>query len=94
MKIVEKRESLERCAEAGWYAYDYQLSEPIDKSFILSLRPLGGFTYLPMLKQPFFKIENDHFMIKGMEGNDFLRIAICGEYENMLEELEANLNKE
>ena len=59
MKILGKQPSREKCAESGWFATDYLLDEPIDKAFILSLRPLGSFVYLDMLKEPFFKIEND-----------------------------------
>ena len=42
MKIIEKTESRERCAEAGWYAWDFILDAPMDDAFILSLRPLGS----------------------------------------------------
>ena len=59
MKILGKQPSREKCAESGWFATDYLLDAPIDKAFILSLRPLGSFVYLDMLKEPFFKIEND-----------------------------------
>ena len=46
MKILGKQPSREKCAESGWFATDYLLDEPIDKAFILSLRPLGSFVYL------------------------------------------------
>ena len=52
MKIIGKQPSREKCAESGWFAWDYLLDEPIEREFILKLRPLGGFTYLDMLKQP------------------------------------------
>ena len=55
MKIIGKQPSREKCAESGWFAWDYLLDEPVEREFILKLRPLGGFTYLDMLKQPFFK---------------------------------------
>ena len=57
MKILGKQPSREKCAESGWFATDYLLDAPIDRAFILSLRPLGSFVYLDMLKEPFFKIE-------------------------------------
>ena len=59
MKITGKRPSREKCAESGWFATDYLMDAPIDREFILKLKSLGGFVYLDMLKQPFFKIEND-----------------------------------
>ena len=63
MKIIGKQPSREKCAESGWFAWDYLLDEPVEREFILKLRPLGGFTYLDMLKQPFFKIDSDYYMI-------------------------------
>lgn len=54
MKIISKRESREKCAESGWFAYDYLLDGKIDRDFILGLKPLGGLVYLDMLRQPFF----------------------------------------
>ena len=42
-----------------------------------------------MLKQPFFKIENNYYMIKGIEGNDYFRIAVHGKHEDELAKLEA-----
>ena len=68
MKIIGKQPSREKCAESGWFAWDYLLDEPVEREFILKLRPLGGFTYLDMLKQPFFKIDSDYYMIKGIQG--------------------------
>ena len=55
MKIIGKQPSREKCAESGWFAWDYLLDEPVEREFILKLRPLGGFTYLDMLKQPVFE---------------------------------------
>ena len=81
MKIIGKQPSREKCAESGWFAWDY----------LLKLRPLGGFTYLDMLKQPFFKIDSDYYMIKGIQGNDYFRIAVHGKHEDQLEELERTI---
>ena len=49
------------------------------------------FTYLDMLKQPFFKIDSDYYMIKGIQGNDYFRIAVHGKHEDQLEELERTI---
>ena len=70
---------------------NYLLDEPVEREFILKLRPLGGFTYLDMLKQPFFKIDSDYYMIKGIQGNDYFRIAVHGKHEDQLEELERTI---
>ena len=44
--------------------------------------------YLNMLKEPFFKIENDYYMIKGVQGKDYFRIAVHGKHEDELQRLE------
>lgn len=88
MKIIEKTASRERCAEAGWFAYDFVLDEKIDREFIYSLRPLGSFLFLPALKKPFFKIESDHFMIKGIEGEQYFRVAVHMDYPEELKRIE------
>ena len=82
MKITWKAAVIEKSVQnqAG-SATDYLLDAPIDKAFILSLRPLGSFVYLDMLKEPFFKIENDYYMIKGVQGKDYFRIAVHGKHE-------------
>lgn len=77
MKIREIIESRERCVEAGWFAYDILLDLPMDKEFIRSLRGFGGsFVFLEMLRAPFFKLEADHYILKGVIGNDFFRMAV------------------
>ena len=89
MKIIDKIESRERCAEAGWYAWDLILDRPMDDRFILSLRPLGSFVYLTMLSKPFFKIESDSRLIKGLRGDSFFRVAVHDAARDRLAEVEA-----
>ena len=88
MRIIEKIPSRERCAEAGWYAWDYLLDSPMDDDFILSLRPLGSFVYLSMLTKPFFKIESDGRLIKGLRGDSFFRVAVYDGSREKLAEVE------
>lgn len=92
MKLIERIESRERCAEAGWFAYDFVLDQKISKEFILQLRPLGSFVFLDMLSKPFFKVENEHFMIKGILGDDFFRMAVHKDYTEELTKMEEFLN--
>lgn len=92
MKIISRRKSIETCSEAGWYAYDFLLDREIDREFILSLKPLGSFVYLDMLKQPFFKIENHHYILKGVQGKDFFRIAVHGDYLDEVSRIEKYIN--
>lgn len=55
MKILGKQPSREKCAESGWFATDYLLDAPIDRAFILSLRPLGSFCVSGYAERAFFQ---------------------------------------
>ncbi len=92
MKIIDVKESRERCAESGWFAYDYFLEKTVDREFIMSFKTTGSLTYLPMLKKPFFKVESDYVFIKGMEGDDFIRIAVHDKHREALDEVVENIN--
>lgn len=88
MNIIKRVPSRERCAEAGWFAYDLLLDSPLNHNDIQIFKPLGSFVYLGMLKKPFFKVESDHFMIKGMQGDPFFRLAIHKDYPELIEKME------
>lgn len=88
MKILEIIPSRERCAEAGWHAYDFILERPMDDDFIRSLRPLGSFLYMQMLKKPFFKIESEHYLLKGIRGDEFFRMAVHGDHLDEMKNVE------
>lgn len=95
MKITEIKKSTELCSEAGWFAFDFFLEDEMTDSDILTLKPLGSFLYLTMLKTPFFKIEGDYFHIKGVRGEKHFRTAVHGMYldyvdhvKNYIEETE------
>jgi len=92
IKIIEKTESRERCAEAGWYAFDYLTDRALDEDFIVSLCNLGSLIYLRQLKKPFFKIESDHYIIKGLLGDDFFRIAVHRDHFDELQQIERQIN--
>ena len=89
MRIIDKIPSRERCAESGWYAWDLLLEQPMDDAFIRALRPLGSFVYLTMLARPFFKAESTYCVIKGLRGDDFLRVAIHDDHRDELARIEA-----
>jgi hypothetical protein len=92
LKIVERRKSIETCSESGWFAYDFLLDSSIDEKFILSLKPFGSFLFLSMFKQPFFKTENDHYILKGVKGANFFRIAVHGDYLAEADRIEEYIN--
>ena len=80
MKITHITRSPEPCTEAGWQAFQYYLEQPVSRAFIMSLRPLGSLVFLEMLTQPFFKIENEHYMIKGLLHDGSIRVAIHSDH--------------
>lgn len=89
MKMTERIESRERCAEAGWYAFDYLLDTGMNREFIEALRAFGGsFVFLTMLKKPFFKIESEHYILKGLLDEPFFRMAVHQDYPEELMRLE------
>nr|WP_319776989.1 hypothetical protein [uncultured Sphaerochaeta sp.] len=80
MNVMKIEPSTEPCAEAGFYGYDFFLENEIGDEFINSLRPLGSLMYLPMLKKPFFKVESDYYLLKGLKSDSFFRMAVHGDY--------------
>lgn len=77
MNIVDQKKSKEICISVDWMAYDFFLEKPLSENEILKMKSLGSFVYLKSLKQPFFKVENNNFIIKGIEGNKFFRVSFC-----------------
>lgn len=73
------------CTESGWSAYDMFLDEEMDRETILRLGKLGDLTYLEMLKQPFYRIEREFYLIKGLQGADRLRVSMLDGHEEILE---------
>jgi len=82
MKITNITRSPEPCTEAGWIAFQYELERVVSRDFILALRPLGSFIFLESLTKPFFKIQNHHYMIKGLLNDTSIRVAVHREHLN------------
>lgn len=82
MKILRIIPSPEPCVEAGWHAWQWFLESPVSRSLVLSLRPLGSLVFLESLSQPFFKVENHHFMLKGLLGDESIRVACLRDHED------------
>lgn len=93
MKVTSVRESIELCTESGWSAYDLALDGKVDKGKIEELGTLGTLTYLGMLQQPFYRIEQPLYMIKGLEGADQLRVAMLAGEEEILDRVKEILEK-
>lgn len=94
MKIIDKRKSLETCTESGWDAFDLMLDEPLTDAFIKKMSAIGGsFIYLSMLKKPFFKVESDYYVVKGIRGDMHFRVAVHKDYPGEVERITQLLNR-
>ena len=82
MIITNITRSPEPCTEAGWLAFQYELELPVSRDFIIALRPLGSFIFLESLAQPFFKIQNHHYMIKGLLNATSIRVAVHKDHQD------------
>ena len=93
MKITDTRRSLETCTESGWDAVDMLMDEPIDDEWIEGLRRIeGSFVYMKTLRKPFFKLEFHNYVIKGVKGDMFFRLAYHRDYQFLKEEIREILN--
>ena len=81
MRITAITRSPEPCVESGWAARQYHLDGEVTRDFVLSLRQLGSLVLLDQLRQPFFKIENHHYMLKGLLGDHSIRVAVHRDHE-------------
>ena len=84
MKVTGERESVELCTEAGWSAVDLMTDEPVDRETVLKLGKLGTLTYLSMLRQPFYRVESNFWLVKGLEGEKTLRVSMAGGEEDII----------
>lgn len=92
MKRVKVEKSFELCAEAGWYGYDIYFDVPISKEFIMSLEAMGNLLYMEQLKTPFFRLQGEGFLIKGVEGRTNLRIGLSKNDPGFLEHILGQAN--
>ena len=89
MRIISITPSPEPCAEAGWHASQYLLDGTLTRELVMALRPLGSLLLMDNLRQPFFKIESHHYMLKGLLGEHSIRVAVHQDHEE-----ETNLIKQ
>jgi hypothetical protein len=93
MKVLEIEKSFEKCAEAGWFGYDFILDTAVEPDFVHYLSQLGNMIFLSSLKEPFFKIENDRLIVKGICNQKNIRVAVRStEEESVLAETEKVIN--
>lgn len=56
--------SLEQCAESGWYAYVFNLTEPLDAELA------------ERLACPFLTVRAERLIIRGIFGDSFIRVGV------------------
>lgn len=61
--------------------YEIFINEPISYKFIQYLGEDKNFQYFPNFPKPFFKITDKNFIIKGVEGNNNLRVIFLENIE-------------
>ena len=89
MRIISITPSPEPCAESVWHASQYLLDGTVTRELVMALRPLGSMLLMDTLRQPFFKIESHHYMLKGLLGDHSIRVAVHRDHEE-----ETNLIKQ
>lgn len=68
--------SLEQCAESGWYAYVFNLTEPLDAELAERLEPLGKAMLLSRLARPFLTVRAERLIIRGIFGDSFICVGV------------------
>lgn len=94
VKITHRVRSTEPCAEAGWTAFHYHTDAPVDEKFVERLRPMGSLLFMKSLAKPFFKLESDNYLIKGLLGDDHFLMAAHRDYLCELDRIETFINGE
>ncbi len=67
--------SLEQCAESGWYAYVFNLTEPLDAELAERLEPLDA-ELAERLARPFLTVRAERLIIRGIFGDSFIRVGV------------------
>ncbi len=68
MKILGKQPSREKCAESGLVRNGLPSGCAYRQSFYIKSETSGKFCVSGYAERAFFKIENDYYMIKGVQG--------------------------
>jgi len=71
--IAKEIRNIEDCLD-GTFIKDIVLGECISKEHIMKISESGKLKYYPSFQRPFYKISFDGYYIKGVEGNDSIRI--------------------
>lgn len=93
MTITRITPSPEPCQEARWAAWQWHLDSTVTRDFAVGLRSLGSLMLLDTLRQPFFKIESHHYMIKGLLGDSSIRVACHRDYQDELETIQHTIEQ-
>lgn len=75
-RVIEIERSAELCAESGWYAYIFTLSEPLDAALADRIAALGSAMLLRQLARPFLTVRTEHMVLRGIFGDSTLRVGV------------------
>lgn len=92
MKILESKH-IEDCFD-GSYVYELRLGEPITKPDIDALADGSQLQYYPDFARPFFRIVDDRFIIKGIEGNHTVRVIAFETFQTALDMIRHRTNSQ
>jgi hypothetical protein len=88
---IEEIKHLEDCFD-GSFIKEIMLSEPISRDFILYLGQEGTLQYFATFARPFFKIvKQRHYELKGVEGDQSIRILLKDDPEETLQHLKQRI---
>lgn len=82
MEVVETKH-VEDCFD-GSFVYEVSFSAPITESFIDCIACGSELQYFPDFPRPFFRITDENFSIKGIEGNQTVRVIAYRSFEDTL----------
>ena len=83
MKVMEVR-TIEDCFDQAMFR-ELVLDRPVSRDFIFHLGKYGDLEYFSEFPNPFFKVSSDaRFTVKGIEGNNTLRLLLNGDIESNL----------
>ena len=93
-RVIGIERSPELCAESGWYAHIFTLSDPVDEALVKKLEPFGRTMLLRQLARPFFAVRTERFIIRGIFGDSFIRVGVPERGAPEIDTLREHINAE
>lgn len=89
MKITAVERSFEQCTESGWTGWHLRLDGKCDDDLVQALAPLGALTYMKHMARPFFLVQNEHFLVRGLVGDTFIKAGLKNNDQSWIEHIRA-----